>query len=80
MNYKKLNVIIKKNRYFILLINKVLIKIQNYKYFIKLNIIIAFNKLQIHSNNEDFIIFIIFLKAYKYRMLLFKLINDLIIY
>ena len=33
-----------------------------------------------HSNNEDFITFIIFLKAYKYRMLSFELINDLIIY
>ena len=33
-----------------------------------------------HLDNEDFIIFIIFLKAYKYRMLFFKLINDLIIY
>ena len=80
MNYKKLNVIIKKNHYFIFLINKILIKIQNCKYFIRLNIIIIFNKLQIYSNNENFITFIISFKAYKYRILLFKLINDLIIY
>ena len=33
-----------------------------------------------HSNNENFITFIIFFKTYKYRMFLFKLINDLIIY
>ena len=45
VDYKKLNVIIKKNRYFILLINKVLARIQNCKYLIRLNIIIAFNKL-----------------------------------
>ena len=80
MNYRKLNVIIKKNRYFILLINKILIKIKNYKYLIKLNIIAIFNKLRIYLNNEDFIIFIIFFKAYKYRMFSFKLTNDSIIY
>ena len=80
MNYKKLNVIIKKNRYFISLINKVLIKIQNYKYFIKLNIIIIFNKLRMYLNNKNFITFIIFLEAYKYQIFLFKLINDSIIY
>ena len=33
-----------------------------------------------HLNNEDFIIFIIFFKTYKYRMLLFELINNFIIY
>ena len=33
-----------------------------------------------HLNNENFIIFIIFSKAYKYRILSFKLINDFIIY
>ena len=44
VNYKKLNVIIKRNRYFIFLINEVLIKIQDYKYLIRLNIIIVFNK------------------------------------
>ena len=33
-----------------------------------------------HSNNKNFITFIIFLKAYKYRVLSFELINDSIIY
>ena len=80
MNYKKLNIIIKKNRYFIFLIDEVLIRIQNYKYFIKLNIIVVFNKLRMHLNNKNFITFIISFKAYKYRMLSFKLINDSIIY
>ena len=80
MNYKKLNVIIKRNRYFIFLINEVLIRIQNCKYFIRLNIIAIFNKLRMHLNNEDFITFIIFLEAYKYRIFSFELINDLIIY
>ena len=80
VDYKKLNVIIKRNRYFISLINEILIRIQDYKYLIRLNIIIVFNKLRMHSNNENFITFVISLEAYKYRMLLFELINDSIIY
>ena len=80
MKYKKLNVIIKRNRYFIFLINEILIKIQDCKYFIKLNIIVIFNKLRIYLNNENFIIFITFFETYKYRMFSFKLINDSIIY
>ena len=80
VNYIKLNVIIKRNRYFISLINEVLTRIQDYKYLTRLNIITTFNKLRMYSNNENFITFIIFLKAYKYRMLLFELTNDLIIY
>ena len=47
---------------------------------IRLNIITAFNKLRIYSNSEDFIIFIISLEVYKYRILLFELINELVNY
>ena len=80
VDYKKLNVIIKRNRHFILLINEILTRIQNYKYFIRLNIIIAFNKLRMHSNNENFITFVTSLEAYKYRILSFELINESITY
>ena len=80
VNYRKLNAIIKRNRYFISLIDEVLIRIQDCKYLTRLNIIIAFNKLRMHSNNENFITFVIFLEAYKYRVLLFELTNDSIIY
>ena len=80
VNYRKLNAIIKRNRYFISLIDEILIKIQGCKYFIRLNIIIAFNKLRMHLNNKNFITFVTFFKIYKYRVLLFELINDSIIY
>ena len=80
VNYRKLNAIIKKNRYFISLIDEILTRIQDCKYFIRLNIIIVFNKLRMHLNNKNFIIFVTFFKAYKYRILLFELINDSIIY
>ena len=56
VNYRKLNVIIKRNRYFISLIDEVLIKIQNYKYLTRLNIITAFNKLRMHLNNKFYYI------------------------
>ncbi len=46
------------------------------KYLTRLNIILAFNKLRMHFNNEDYTIFIIALKLYKLRVLSFKLIND----
>ena len=80
VDYKKLNAIIKRNRYFISLINEILIRIQDCKYLIRLNIIITFNKLRMHSNNENFIIFVILFKIYKYRMFSFELINDSITY
>ena len=80
VNYRKLNAIIKRNRYFISLINEVLIRIQDCKYLTRLNIITTFNKLRMHSNNENFIIFVIFFKIYKYRVLSFGLINNSIIY
>ena len=80
VDYKKFNTIIKRNKYFIFLIEKTLIKIIDFKYFIKLNIIIVFNKFRINSNNENFITFIIFLNFYKYKILFFEFINDSVNY
>ena len=76
VDYRRLNQIIKRNRYFISLIDEVLIRIQSCKFMTRLNIIVAFNKLRMHSNSEDFTIFIISLETYKYRVLLFELINE----
>ncbi len=50
------------------------------KHLTKLNIISAFNKLQMHLDNENYIIFITALKAYKYKMLSFKLTNESIFF
>ena len=77
VDYRKFNVMTKRNRYFLLLIKKIIEKIIKCKYFIKLNIIAVFNKLRMHLDNEDYTIFITVLNAYKYRVLSFKLINDL---
>ncbi len=76
MNYWKLNALIKRNRYSILLINEVLAQIQDSKYLTQFNIIITFNKLHMSSESEDLITFITFFNVYKYRVMLFKLINE----
>ncbi len=78
MNYWKLNVISKRNKYSLSLINEIINKIVSCKHLTRLNIISMFNKLQMHFNNENYITFITALKAYKYKMLSFKLTNELI--
>jgi len=80
VNYQKLNVIIKRNRYSLLLINKMINKIVDCRHLTRLNIISTFNKLRMHSDSENYIIFIIALKAYKSKMLSFKLINDSVLF
>ncbi len=80
VDYQKLNVIIKRNHYFLLLINEVIDKIVNCKHLTWLNIILTFNKLWMHSDSENYTIFIITLEAYKSKVLLFKLINDSVLF
>jgi len=67
----------KKNRYSLSLIEEVIDKLIDCKHLTRLNIISTFNKLQMHSNSENYTIFIIALKVYKLKILSFKLINDL---
>ena len=76
VNYRKLNIVTKRNQYSISLIKKTLARVTDCKYFIKLNIIVAFNKLRMHFNSEDYIIFVIFMSVYKYHVLSFDLINE----
>ena len=76
MNYWKLNALIKKDHYSILLINEVLAWIQDNKYLIWLNIIIVFNKLRMSSESKNLTTFVTFFNIYKYRIMLFELINE----
>ncbi len=76
INYRKLNALIKWNHYFLLLIDETFACIQESKYLTWLNIIVTFNKLQMHSDNKDLTIFIIFFNSYKYYVMLFELINE----
>ncbi len=76
IDYWKLNVIIKRNRYFLSLIDEMIDKIVDCKHLIQLNIIFAFNKLRMHFDSENYMIFIIALEAYKLKILSFELTND----
>ena len=76
VDYRKFNIMTKRNRYFLLLIKEIIEKIIKCKHFIKLNIIVVFNKLRMHFDNENYMIFITTLSAYKYRVLSFDLINE----
>ena len=76
VDYWKFNVMTKQNRYFLFLIKEIIEKIIKCKHFIKLNIIAIFNKFRMHFDNENYIIFITTLNVYKYRVLLFNLINE----
>jgi len=76
MNYWKLNALIKRDRYSIFLIDKVLAWIQDSKYLTWLNIIVAFNKLRMSSESEDLTTFVTFFDVYKYKVMLFELINE----
>jgi len=80
VNYQKLNVIFKRNRYSLSLIDEIIDKIMNCKHLTRLNIISAFNKLQMHLDSENYITFITALEAYKYKMLSFKLTNESIFF
>ncbi len=80
VNYQKLNVIFKRNRYSLLLINEIIDKIVSCKHLTRLNIISVFNKLRMHLNSKNYITFITALEAYKYKMLSFKLTNESIFF
>ncbi len=76
IDYRKLNALIKWNHYSLSLIDEILTQIQESKYLTQLNIIVAFNKLRMHSDSEDLTIFITFFDSYKYHVMLFELINE----
>ncbi len=80
VDYRKLNALVKRDCYSLSLIDEIFACIQESKYLTRLNIIVAFNKLCMHSDSEDLTIFIIFFDSYKYHVMLFELINELTFY
>ena len=75
VDYRGLNVITKRNCYSISLINEVLVWVLDCKYMTHVDIIAAFNKLQMHSDSEDLTTFITSLSTFKYKVLPFGLTN-----
>jgi hypothetical protein len=81
VDYKKLNHLIKKNRYSLSLIDETLTHLKKTKYFIKLDIRQAFHRIRItNAESEDLTTFRIKFDAYKYRVLSFDLCNELVTY
>ncbi len=77
VDYKKLNQLIKKNKYSLSLIDETLTHLSKTKYFIKLDIKQTFHRIKIaDAEFEDLIIFKIRFDAYKYRVLSFELCNE----
>ena len=75
VDYRKLNAIIKKNRYSLFLIQKTFDRLCKIKYFIKIDIMIAFNRLKMFSKNEKYIVFKTRFDLFEYLIMLFDLCN-----
>ncbi len=69
INYQDLNIITVKNWYSLSLISEMLNHLSRAKIFIKLNIISAFNRLQIKEEDEAFIIFHTWFELFKYLVI-----------
>ncbi len=78
VDYKALNNIMIKNSYSLLLIAKLQNRLQSAQWFMKFNILKAFNWIWIKEENEWKTVFYTWLKHYKYLIMSFNLINALI--
>ena len=78
VNYRDLNVIIVKNRYFLLLISKNLNRLNRVKIFVKFNIIVVFNRFKIKKNDEFLIAFRTRFELFEYLIVSFELCDDLV--
>ncbi len=77
VDYKKLNQLIKKNRYSLSLIDETLTHLRKTKYFIKLNIRQTFYRIRITNvESENLTTFKIRFDVYKYRVFSFDLCNE----
>ncbi len=76
VNYRDLNAITVKNRYSLSLISETLNRLSRAKIFIKLNIISAFNRLQIKEEDKAFIVFHTRFELFKYLVMFFDLCNE----
>ncbi len=75
VDYRKLNAIIIKNRYFFSFINEIFNWIVDVKYFIKLDIIATYNKLRIKKKNEWKTAFRTRYDMHEYKIVSFEFIN-----
>ena len=75
VNYKAFNTFTIKNRNNFSLIKKILIRLCVVKFYIKLDVIVTFNKIRIASNDEKKTAFLIKYELFEYVVMSFKLCN-----
>ena len=75
VDYRDLNAISLKNRYSLLLFREILDRFSSVKYYFKIDIIIAFNRLRIAFDEKYKIAFRTRYNLYKYLVMSFELIN-----
>jgi hypothetical protein len=81
VDYKKLNQLIKKNKYSLSLIDETLIHLKKKKYFIKLNIRQTFHRIRITNvESKNLTTFKIRFDAYKYSISFFEFCNEFVTY
>jgi hypothetical protein len=80
MNYRALNTIIIKNRYSLLLIQETLACFSRTKFYMKLDIIIVFNRIRIAEKQEYLTVFNIRYGLFEILVILFGLSNTLVIF
>ena len=81
VDYRRFNEITKKNSYLISLITDLMTRLSKTKFLTKIDICHAFNRIRMTiEKNENLTTFRIRFKVYKYRVLLFELINESIIF
>jgi hypothetical protein len=79
VDYRKLNAIIKKNRYSLSLIFELMTRLFKAKYMIKIDIRHAFNRIKMTTeDDEDLIIFRTRFESYKSLILSFELTNEFV--
>jgi hypothetical protein len=79
INYYKLNIIIKKDKYLILLIKETITRIIGCKIITKLDIRKAFNRIRISTlEDEDLLLFCTPISNFKPKVLLFRPTNRLV--
>ena len=76
IDYRKLNLLTKKDRYLLPLINKTLARIGRAKLFTKLDIRQAFYRIRMYPNSKELTTFRTRFGAYKYKVLPFRLTNS----
>ena len=75
VNYKALNALIIKNRNSFSLIKKILARLCAVKFYIKLDVIVTFNKIRIASGDEKKTAFLIRYRLFEYVVMPFELCN-----